>query len=135
VKPRISLITLGVSDLDRSRSFYAQGLGLPLRPESNETVAFFATQGTLLAVWPRSELANDAGVAVEGSGFQGFSLAHNVGSKPEVDEVIATAVAAGGKQVKPPQDTFWGGYAGYFADPDGFLWEVAWNPFMPDLAT
>jgi hypothetical protein len=134
MKPRISLITLGVRDLERSRRFYQDGLGLPRRDENADGVVFLQLQGIVLALWPREELANDAGVADDGSGFAGISLAHNLDSKQAVDALLDEAVAAGASLVKPAQDVFWGGYAGYFADPDGYLWEIAWNPFMPDLA-
>ena len=133
MNPRISLITLGVSDLARSRRFYEEGLRLPVRPFDSEGVVFFDLKGTVLSLFPRQELAKDATVADDGSGFAGFSLAHNVESKEAVNVLLDKAVAAGAKLVKPAQDVFWGGYSGYFADPDGFLWEVAWNPFMPDL--
>lgn len=125
--PRISLITLGVADLARSIRFYRDGLGLPMR-ESPPGVAFFETRGTWLSLFPREALAKDAGVALEGTGFRGFALAHNVRSEAEVDATLALAVAAGATLVKPAQKVFWGGYSGYFADPDGFLWEVAHNP-------
>jgi catechol 2,3-dioxygenase-like lactoylglutathione lyase family enzyme len=127
MEPRISIITLGVSDLKRSIEFYRDGLGLPIR-EGFEGIAFFETSGTWLALFPRDELAKDATVKPEGSGFRGVTLAHNVRSKEEVDNALAEAQAAGGKIVKPAQDTDWGGYSGYFSDPDGFLWEIAWNP-------
>jgi catechol 2,3-dioxygenase-like lactoylglutathione lyase family enzyme len=133
MKPKISLVTLGVSDLERSRRFYAS-LGLRERSESNDTVVFIQMGGTVLGLWSREALAGDAGMVPHGSGFRGFSLAHNVASKSEVDEVLREAEKAGGKLVKPGKDAFWGGYTGYFEDPDGFLWEVAWNPAMPDLA-
>jgi uncharacterized protein len=92
-------------------------------------VVFFKLEGTWLAIWPREDLAADAGLEPAGSGFSGFSLAHNEPSAEGVDRVYAEALAAGAKPVKPPTETFWGGYAGYFADPDGHLWEVAYNPF------
>jgi uncharacterized protein len=133
VKPKISLVTLGVSDLERSRRFYAS-LGLKERSESNDTVVFIQMGGTVLGLWSREALAEDAGIAPGGSGFRAFSLAHNVAAKEEVDEVLREAESAGARLVKPGQDAFWGGYTGYFEDPDGFLWEVAWNPAMPDLA-
>jgi catechol 2,3-dioxygenase-like lactoylglutathione lyase family enzyme len=129
MKPKISLITLGVSDLVRSRTFY-QKLGLPLRPESNEHVAFFECEGTWVGLFPREELAKDATVPGEGSGFSGFSLAHNVASPEDVDATLAFAVSCGARLVKSGQKVFWGGYSGYFEDPDGFLWEVAHNPLM-----
>lgn len=127
MEPRISLITLGVLDLDRATRFYRDGLGLPTHADY-EGVTFFKLRGTWLSLFPREELAKDAGLPNEGSGFPGFSLAHNVASKEEVDAVMRQAADAGAKIVKPAQDAFWGGYSGYFQDPDGFLWEVAWNP-------
>lgn len=131
MEPRISIITLGVADLARSIQFYHQGLGLPLHEASNQNIAFFALQGTWLALYPRAALAADAGVPTAGTGFTGFTLAHNVRSREEVDELIITAQAAGARLVKPAQIAEWGGYSGYVADPDGFLWEIAWNPHFP----
>lgn len=128
MEPRISIITLGVSDLARSVRFYGDGLGLPLREGSGDVIAFFQTRGTWLALFPRDVLAADATVPSDGSGFPGFTLAHNVRSREEVDAVLREAEAVGARIVKPAADTEWGGYSGYFADPDGFLWEVAWNP-------
>jgi len=125
--PRISIITLGVSDLERSTRFYRDGLGLPKR-EGPDSIAFFETRGTWLSLYPREALAEDATIPAEGSGFRGFALSHNVASTDEVDRTLEQAVAAGATLVKPGQEVFWGGYSGYFADPDGFLWEVAWNP-------
>lgn len=131
MKPRISLLTLGVKDLDRARSFYRDGLGFPLRPESNETVAFFDLDGRIvLALFDHNDLAHDAFVSPEGMGFRGFALAHNVASEAEVDRTLAHAVAAGATLTKPGQKVFWGGYSGYFKDPEGFLWEIAYNPLM-----
>lgn len=127
MNPRISMITLGVKDLARAVSFYEQGLGLP-RMASPPEVAFFTLNGTWLALFGRESLAEDAGVSATGSGFSGFSLAHNVASEAEVDVLIQQAVSAGATLVKPAQTVFWGGYSGYFADPDGYLWEVAHNP-------
>ena len=129
MEARISLITLGVSDLERSIAFYRDGLGLP-KAEGPDSIAFFQTSGTWLSLYPREKLAEDAQVPAEGSGFRGFALAHNVGSPEEVDALLARAVEAGAKLIKPGQKVFWGGYSGYFADPDDFLWEVAWNPHM-----
>jgi catechol 2,3-dioxygenase-like lactoylglutathione lyase family enzyme len=134
MKPRVSLVTLGVADLARSRRFYVDGLGLPVRDIGSEAVVFLQMGATVLALWGRQDLAEDAGVSPEGSGFRSFSLAHNVTSKAEVDALLRQAVEAGGTLIKPATDAVWGGYTGYFADPDGFLWEVAWNPDMPDLA-
>lgn len=127
MKPRISMITLGVADLAKSIQFYEQGLGLP-RMESPPEVAFFTLNGSWLGLYSRESLAEDAGISPEGSGFSGIAIAHNVDSESAVDEVLAQAVAAGAKLVKPGQTVFWGGYSGYFADPDGHLWEVAHNP-------
>ena len=130
MEPRITLGTLGVSDLARSIRFYRDGLGLPQR-ETPESVAFFEMRGVWLSLYAREALAEDATVSPEGSGFRGFTLAHNVRSPEAVDRLLADAVAAGATLVKPGQRVFWGGYSGYFADPDGFLWEVAWNPQLP----
>ena len=127
MEPRITLITLGVSDLDRSIGFYRDGLGLPQR-EGSEGIAFFETSGTWLSLYPREALAEDATVPADGSGFRGFTLAHNVESPQAVDALLEQAVDAGAVLVKPGQEVFWGGYSGYFSDLDGFLWEVAWNP-------
>ena len=127
MKPRISMITLGVRDLAASVKFYEEGLGFP-RMESPPTVAFFTLNGTWLGLYEREALAEDATVSAEGHGFESFSLAHNVQSEAEVDEVINQAIAAGATLVKKPQKVFWGGYSGYFKDLDGHLWEVAHNP-------
>ena len=129
MKPHITIITLGVVDLQRAINFYEKGLGLPRKNES-ESIAFFDMSGTMLALYPRDELAEDITISPEGTGFQGFTLAHNVASPEEVDMTLAEAVAAGAELVKPGQEAFWGGYSGYFKDPDGFYWEVAHNPFL-----
>ena len=130
MKPKISLLTLGVRDMARSLAFYRDGLGLPTHNyEEGADVVFFALEGTWLAIHPREKLAEDAQIPAEGHGFSGVTIAHNEQSKEKVDEVYARAIAAGAKAVKKPQDVFWGGYSGYFADPDGHLWEVAFNPF------
>ncbi len=129
MKPHITIITLGVADLQRAIDFYQNGLGLPRKDES-ESIAFFDMTGTILALYPRDALAEDIAISPEGTGFQGFTLAHNVASPEEVDLTLAEAVAAGAELVKPGQDAFWGGYSGYFKDPDGFYWEVAHNPFL-----
>ena len=129
MKPRISMITLGVSDLEESVRFYEQGLGLP-RMDSPPEVAFFTLNGSWLGLYGRESLAEDARVSADGSGFAGFTIAHNVDSEAAVDELMEQAVAAGAKLVKPAQKVFWGGYSGYFADPDGYLWEVAHNPLF-----
>jgi catechol 2,3-dioxygenase-like lactoylglutathione lyase family enzyme len=130
MEPRITLITLGVADLERSIAFYRDGLGLPQR-DGPDGIAFFETSGTRLSLYPREALAEDAQVSAEGSGFRGFTLAHNVRSPEDVDRTLREAVAAGATLVKPGQKVSWGGYSGYFQDPDGFLWEVAWNPHLP----
>ncbi len=129
MKPRISMITLGVQDLTRAVTFYEQGLGFP-KMESPPEVAFFTLNGTWLGLYSREALADDAMVSAEGSGFGGFTLAHNVNSETEVDQLLEEAVAAGAILVKPGQKVFWGGYSGYFKDPDGHLWEVAHNPLF-----
>jgi catechol 2,3-dioxygenase-like lactoylglutathione lyase family enzyme len=127
VKPKISLVTLGVSDVERAKRFYRDGLGLPLAVEAPE-VAMFRMEGTWLAVYAMEELAAEVRAEPLPAGFRGLALAHNVERREGVDQMISEAVAAGGSVVTPPRDTSWGGYAGYFADPDGHLWEVAWNP-------
>lgn len=129
MQPRISMITLGVKDLTRSIDFYEHGLGFP-RLESEPSVAFFNLHGTWLGLYGREALAEDAQVSTQGEGFAGFALAHNVSSEQDVHTVIEQAVAAGADLVKAPQKVFWGGYSAYFKDPDGYLWEVAHNPFM-----
>lgn len=137
MKPRVTLVTLGVADLERAVAFYRDGLGLPTEgiigaEHEHGAVAFFDLQpGLKLALWQSASLAHDAGIAPGTPDPTGFSLAHNVASKAEVDAVMNEAQAAGARIVKPAQDTFWGGYAGYFADPDAHLWEVAWNPHWP----
>jgi len=134
VKPRITLITLGVDDLERALRFYRDGLGLKTEgiigtEFEHGAVAFFDLQaGLKLALWPRASLAHDVGIAVGARSATEFSLAHNVRSKAEVDTVMAQAARAGAHVLKAAHDTFYGGYAGYFQDPDGHLWEVAWNP-------
>lgn len=128
MQPRISMITLGVKDLNAAVEFYQQGLGLPRREPYSDGMAFFDLNGTWLGLYPWDKLAEDATVPPEGTGFRGVTLAHNVKSKEEVNAVMSQAIAAGATQIKEPQDVFWGGYSGYFADLDGHLWEVAWNP-------
>ncbi|MGV3492351.1 MAG: VOC family protein [Ramlibacter sp.] len=138
MKPRVTLITLAVADLERALRFYRDGLGLPTegivgREFEHGAVAFFDLHpGVRLALWPRASLAHDCGLTAMGGSPTQFALAHNVRSRAEVDEVLAQARAAGGKITKAAVDTFYGGYAGYFQDPDGHLWEVAFNPqLMP----
>jgi predicted lactoylglutathione lyase len=127
MEQRISLITLGVTDLIRSREFYER-LGWRRSMAKTEGIAFFQAGGMALALYPRHELAKDANIAPEGNGFSGVTLAYNTGNRSEVDSVLKEAQAAGARIQKPAQEAFWGGYSGYFSDPDGFLWEVAWNP-------
>ena len=129
MKPRISMITLGVGNLAKSVEFYETGLGFP-RMESPPEVAFFTLNGTWLGLYGRDALAGDATVSAEGQGFESFTLAHNVESEIEVDEVINQAIKAGATLVKKPQKVFWGGYSGYFKDLDDHLWEVAHNPLF-----
>ena len=128
MKPRISMVALGVADLDVSKKFYRDGLGLPMTM-SPPGVAFFNLDGSWLGLAQRRELAADAAISPDGHGYAAFNLVHNVSSEHEVKEVIRQAVAAGGSLVKSPQKASWGGYHGYFKDPDGHLWEVAHNPF------
>ena len=131
MEPRISLITLGVKDLERSLRFYRDGLGLPTTWTPEKGVIFFQTRGVCLALYPYDELAKDVSEAfgVERSKFTGITLAHNVRTLEDVDRLLAQAQAAGATIEKSAHDTFWGGYAGYFSDPDGYLWEVAWGAF------
>jgi uncharacterized protein len=134
MKPRITLLTLGVDDLPRAVAFYRDGLGFATRgivgeEFENGAVAFFNLEGGLkLALWPRKSLAADTGLPLRVGGALEHSLGHNVESQDEVDRVMAQATRAGAKVVKPAQPTFYGGYAGYFQDPDGHLWEIAFNP-------
>jgi uncharacterized protein len=134
MKPRISLITLCVDDLDRAVRFYRDGLGLATdgivgTEYEHGAVVFFDLEGGLkLALWPRDSLARDAGLARSAPSPTEFSIGHNVASRHEVDETMAQAANAGATIIKPAADTFWGGYAGYFLDPDQHLWEVAYNP-------
>jgi catechol 2,3-dioxygenase-like lactoylglutathione lyase family enzyme len=126
VQPHVAVITLGVRDLARARRFYVDGLGWPVQQEDHNWVCFLLGDGSsALALYPWDELAEDARVSPDGSGFRGVTLAHNVRSKTRVDEVLAEAERAGGSLVKAAEPTAWGGYGGYFADPDGYLWEVA----------
>jgi uncharacterized protein len=131
MEPRISLVTLGVQDLPRAVRFYRDGLGWPMSSAGDGNVAFFRTGGAVLALYPRDLLAADASMTPEGSGFGGITLAHNVATKEQVDAVLAQARAAGARILKPAEEAVWGGYSGYFADPDGHPWEVAWNPHFP----
>ena len=130
MEQRVSLITLGVRDLARARAFY-EALGWRASPASQPGIVFFQANGLALALFGRAALAEDAEVEDRPSGFSGVTLAHNVRSEDEVDRVYADAIAAGAQAVKLPRKTHWGGYSGYFADPDWHLWEVAYNPFFP----
>ncbi len=130
MEQRVSIITLGVTDLERSRQFYER-IGWRRSVAKSEGIVFFQSGGMAVALYPREELAKDANVAPDGTGFQGLTLAYNARNRAEVDSVLTDAVAAGAKLLKPAQEAFWGGYSGYFSDPDGFLWEVAWNPTFP----
>ena len=137
MEPRISIITLGVIDLQRSYEFYHEGLGLPTSRNPESGIIFFQTGGVCLALYPLDKLAEDVSPAKssERGLFSGITLAHNTKSKDEVDTILSQAEKAGGKIEKPAQDTFWGGYSGYFSDPDGYLWEVAYADlwkFNPD---
>ena len=130
LEPRISLITIGVDDLAVQRAFYRK-LGWEESSAGNDSVAFFKLQGTVLGLWSRESLAKEAGVADDSGTFRGVTLAQNVESKAAVEAVLAEAVRAGATVTKPAGDVFWGGYNGYFADPEGNLWEIAWNPGFP----
>ena len=134
MKPRITILTLGVNDLDKALVFYRDGLGLATEGIVGQefeygAVAFFKLQnGLMLALWPRTSIARDSGLSVQPPSATEFTIGHNVGSKEEVDGVMEQAERAGARIVKAAGDTFWGGYAGYFQDLDGHLWEIAWNP-------
>ncbi|MGH7228964.1 MAG: VOC family protein [Nitrospiraceae bacterium] len=136
MKPRITVITLGVDDLEKSLRFYRDGLGLPTEgivgtEFEHGAVAFFDLQpGLMLALWPRNDIAHDANISKTPHSPTECTIGHNVGSKEEVDGVMQQAKRAGAKIIKPAGKTFWGGYAGYFQDPDDHLWEVVWNPRM-----
>lgn len=136
MKPRISVLTLGVADLERSLAFYRDGLGLPTegivgREFAHGAVAFFPLSGGLtLALWAQSDISHDAGLPMLPISSTASTIGHNVMRRQEVDAVMEAARRAGADIVKPAQDTFWGGYAGYFCDPDGHLWEIVWNPQM-----
>jgi catechol 2,3-dioxygenase-like lactoylglutathione lyase family enzyme len=134
MEQRLSLVTLGVRDLAASRAFYKR-LGWRESPPSNDGVAFFQCGGMVLALWGRDSLVEDAGIEKPGTGFANISLAHNVRSRADVDTTLAQATNAGATILRPAGDTPWGGYTCYFADPDGFAWEIAWNPgfqILPD---
>jgi len=130
MEQRISIVTLGVTDLDRSREFYER-LGWCRSMAQSDGIVFFQAGGMALALYPRDELAKDANISPKGNGFRSVTLAYNARGRAEVDSVLEEAKVAGANIIKPAQEAFWGGYSGYFSDPDGFLWEVAWNPFFP----
>src|SRR5262245_40125360 len=129
MQSRITVVTLGVTDLARSRSFYAEGLGFPIAQGSDDNIVFLRAGGVVLGLYPRQALAEDAQLAPEGSGFGGITLACNLSTRAEVDAALARAEKAGARILKSARDVFWGGYSGYFADPDGYPWEVAFNPY------
>lgn len=139
MKPRITVVTLGVDDLERSLTFYRDGLGLATegivgREFAHGAVAFFELRsGLRLAIWRRADIAHDTGLPMDGPSATEFALGHNVSSEEEVDAVMEQAERAGAAIVKPAAATFWGGYGGYFQDPDGHLWEVVWNPQWEDV--
>jgi catechol 2,3-dioxygenase-like lactoylglutathione lyase family enzyme len=134
MKPRISVVTLGVADLERSLTFYRDGLGLPTQGiigqefEHGAVVFFDMSGGLKMALWAQANIAHDTGLPVQPVSPTAHTLGHNVMRREEVDRIMDAAVQAGAEVVKPAQDTFWGGYAGYFSDPDGHLWEIVWNP-------
>lgn len=132
MEPNISVITLAVADMARSTRFYRDGLGLPVR-DDKPPVVYFELRGTWLALFPREALARYANVAADGRGFAGVTLSCNVDSKADVQQTLNAAERAGATIVNPPHEPGWGGYTGWFADPDGHLWEIVWNPrpFIP----
>ena len=130
IEQRLSIVTLGVADLDRSRRFYLDGLGWEQLEQPSDEIVFIQMPGVAFALYPIAALAEDIGVPVSvGPAPGALTLAYNTRSEAEVDAALATAVAAGARLIKPAQKVFWGGYSGYFADPDGHLWEVAFNPY------
>ena len=137
MRPRITVITVGVDDLERSLVFYRDGMGFPTQgimgtEFEHGAVAFFDLQaGLKLAIWPRKSISHDTGLLESPPSPTDITLGHNVSSREDVDAVMEQARNAGAKIVKPAQDTFWGGYAGYFQDPDGHVWEIVWNPQLP----
>ena len=131
VPQRLTMVTLGVTDLARSTGFY-ESLGWARSSVSQDTITFFKMHGSVLGLFPRAALADDAGVSADGSGFRGVTCALNCADRDDVDAVYDAWVAAGAEPVKRPEAVFWGGYSGYVADPDGHLWEIAHNPFSPN---
>src|ERR1043165_2232064 len=131
MKQHLHLVTLGVRDFETSKSFYAETLGWRPAGASQDDTAFFQAGGIVLSIYPREKLAEDALISPTGQGFSGITLAYNTQSEAEVDEIISDLQSKGVKILKEPQKVFWGGYNAYFADPDGYCWEVAYNPFFP----
>lgn len=131
MRPNLSVVTLGVRDLARSLRFYRDVLGWPTDAQAEDGIAFFRLRGVVLALFPKEALAEDATVGAEGSGFAGITLAHNARDRDEVDAIFRRLAAQGVRIPKLPQPTEWGGYGGYFSDPDGYLWEVVFNPNWP----
>lgn len=130
MKQHVHIITLGVKDLETSKRFYSETLGWKISRPQEGIIAFFQAGGVVLALYPRDLLAEDTMASPEGSGFPGVTLAYNAQSEAEVDEIISDLKSKGVKIIKEPQKVFWGGYSSYFADPDDFRWEVAYNPFF-----
>ena len=131
MEQRVSLITLGVDDLARARRFYEEGLGWEPHHKSGDDIAFYQLSGIALTLFPRPALLDDAKLPQDTPRGTVMSIALNARSKGEVDTIFAEVAAAGARVIKPPEEVYWGGYSGYFADPDGHLWEVAWNPGFP----
>lgn len=131
MQQRLTIVGLGVADLNIATTFYENAFGWKKTEASNENITFFQLNGILLSLYPRDKLAEDAGVSHEGSGFKGFTMAYNTRSKEEVDRFIEELEAKGARIVKRPEEVFWGGYSSYIADPDDNLWEIAWNPYLP----
>ncbi|MEM6404917.1 MAG: VOC family protein [Cyanobacteria bacterium P01_D01_bin.116] len=130
MRQKLNIVTLGVKDLERSLKFYKDGLGWKPSSASNENVAFFQMGGIVFSLYPREKLAEDATIKSDGDGFSGITLAYNAKDEAEVDKVLQQVESLGAKIIKKAEKVFWGGYSGYFADFDGHLWEVAWNPFF-----
>jgi uncharacterized protein len=130
MQARINIITLGVTDFNKAVEFYEKGMGWPKSTASQDDIAFFKLTGIVLALYPREKLAEDITISPEGSGFSGFTLAYNAKDEPEVDRILEKVKSLGATIIKPAQKVFWGGYSGYFRDLDGYLFEVAFNPFI-----